>query len=121
MNKILHVATTTVLAAGLAISAFAGQAGTAPAPAAKAAAATTKTTTPAPTAQEIADAKSKGMVWANTTSKVYHTDGKHYGTTKHGKFITKEDAEKAGFKAAKEPVAGKTKVAKATATTTAAK
>ncbi len=124
MKKILHVATTTVLAAGLAISAFAGQAGTAPAPAPKAAAATatTKTTKPAPTAQEIADAKSKGLVWANTSSKVYHTDGKHYGTTKHGKFMTKEDAEKAGFKAAKEPAAGKTKVAKAAvATTTAAK
>lgn len=115
MNKIL---TTSLLAAALAVSSFAGQAGTAPAPAPKTA--TSKAVKPAatmaPTAQEIADAKSKGMVWANSNSKVYHTDGHFYGATKHGKFMTKDDAEKAGFKAAKEPVAGKTKVAKAAKT-----
>jgi len=119
MNKITHIATTSILAAALAISSFAGQAGTAPAPAAKAAT-TAKVATAAPTAAEIADAKSKGLVWANTNSKKYHTaDGLHYGTTAHGKFMTKEDAEKAGFKAAKEPVAGsKAKVAKTTAAAT---
>jgi len=65
-------------------------------------------TAPAPTAQEIADAKAKGMVWANTTAKVYHKDGQFYGTTKHGKFMTEDEAKQAGFKAAKEPTAKKT-------------
>lgn len=59
------------------------------------------------TDKDIADAKAKNMVWANTSTKVYHTDGEYYGHTKEGKFMTKEDAEKAGFRAAKEPVAKK--------------
>ncbi|MEO6964554.1 MAG: hypothetical protein ABI076_01485 [Acidobacteriaceae bacterium] len=50
---------------------------------------------------DIANAKSKGMVWVNTESKVYHSDGKYYGNTKHGKFMTAADAQKAGYKAAK--------------------
>jgi len=64
---------------------------------------------PAPTAQEIADAKAKGMVWVNTSTKVYHKDGQFYGATKHGKFMTEDEAKKAGFNAAKEPTAKKTK------------
>ena len=64
---------------------------------------------PAPTAQEIADAKANGMVWVNTTAKVYHKDGQFYGTTKHGKFMTEDEAKQAGFKAAKQPTAKKTK------------
>lgn len=52
-------------------------------------------------ASEIANAKSKGLVWVNTESKVYHTGGKYYGNTKHGKFMSKADAEKAGYKASK--------------------
>ncbi len=55
-----------------------------------------------PTAQEISDAKAKGMVWVNTNAKVYHKDDKYYGKTKHGKFMTEEDAQKAGYHAAKE-------------------
>ena len=66
---------------------------------------------PAPTAQEIADAKARGMVWANTSTKVYHKDGSYYGTTKHGKFMTEDAAKQAGFKAAKEPAAKKAKTA----------
>src|SRR5690348_15871004 len=65
--------------------------------------------TPAPTAQEIADVKSKGMVWVNTGSKVYHKDGKFFGTTKHPYFKTEDEARPAGFKSAKEPVAKKRK------------
>src|SRR5271169_5945217 len=116
MNKILKIATTSIFAAALAIPSFAFQApATAPAPATKAAKAPAA---PAATPAEIADAKTKGLVWVNTSTKVYHaSDNSHYGTTKHGKFMTKEDADKAGYKAAQEP--GAKKAAK-TATTAAA-
>ena len=60
---------------------------------------------PAPTAQDITDAKAKGMVWVNTSTKVYHKDGSQYGTTKKGKFMTEDEAKAAGYKAAKTPVA----------------
>ena len=53
-------------------------------------------------AAEIADAKSKGMVWVNTNSKIYHKDGEFYGNTKEGKFMMEADAQKAGFRAAKD-------------------
>jgi len=51
---------------------------------------------------EIASAKSKGLVWVNTDSKVYHKNGRYYGHTKQGKFMTEADAQKAGYKAAKK-------------------
>jgi hypothetical protein len=38
---------------------------------------------------------------------LYHKDGEHYGTTKHGKFVTEANAQKMGFKAAKQPEKGK--------------
>jgi hypothetical protein len=57
--------------------------------------------TPAPSAQEIADAKSKGMVWVNLGSGVYHKEGEFFGKTKRGKFMAEADATKAGYRAAK--------------------
>ena len=98
--------TSLMLAAVLTLSAsaFAFQA---PAPkdakAAKAAPAAKAAATAAPSGKEIADAKAKGMVWVNTSSKVYHKDGAFYGKTKKGKFMTEADAKKAGNRAAKAP------------------
>lgn len=68
---------------------------------------------PPPSDKDIADAQAKGLVWVNTTTKVYHKEGSFYGKTKRGKFMTEADAQKAGYKAAKEPAARKS----ATATT----
>ena len=44
----------------------------------------------------------KGMVWVNLNTKVFHREGdKYYGNTKNGKFMTEEDAVKAGYHEAK--------------------
>jgi hypothetical protein len=56
----------------------------------------------APSAGEVADAKSKGLVWVNLSTHVYHKEGPLYGNTKRGKFMTEEDAKKAGYRLAKE-------------------
>jgi DNA uptake protein ComE-like DNA-binding protein len=48
-------------------------------------------------------APAKGMVWVNTSSKIYHYEGdRWYGKTKEGKFMTEPDAIKAGYRASKE-------------------
>jgi hypothetical protein len=56
--------------------------------------------TPA-TESEIAAAKASGRVWVNLDSGVYHKGGRWYGKTKNGKFMTVDEAKKAGYKAAK--------------------
>lgn len=81
------------------------------APPAKAAPKTVTPKAPAATAQDIADAKAKGLVWVNLNSGVYHKDGEFYGKTKSGKFMTEDDAKKGGYRAAKDPAQKKAKPA----------
>jgi hypothetical protein len=50
---------------------------------------------------DIAAAKASGKVWVNTDSGVYHKGGEWYGATKQGKFMTEQDAIKAGYRASK--------------------
>jgi hypothetical protein len=48
----------------------------------------------------------KGMVWVNTSTKVYHREGdRWYGKTKQGKFMTEDEAIKEGNHASKEGAA----------------
>ena len=61
---------------------------------------TTKSVAAAPTSQEIAAAKASGKVWVNTESGVYHKNGRWYGKTKAGKFMTEAEAKAAGYKEA---------------------
>ncbi len=74
------------------------------APSAQAAATKAPAPEKTPAAPSVAKtAPSKGMVWVNTDSKVYHREGdRWYGKTKQGKYMTEADAVKEGYRPAKE-------------------
>ncbi len=80
----------------------------APAPAPATAPKAAKSKTPAPSANasdsDIASAKSLSKVWVNTDTGVYHKGGRWYGKTKQGKFMSEEDAKKAGYHEAKAEI-----------------
>jgi DNA uptake protein ComE-like DNA-binding protein len=62
---------------------------------------TTKSATTAPAAG-AQQPPQKGMVWVNLNTKVFHREGdKYYGNTKNGKWMTEQDAIKAGYREAK--------------------
>src|SRR5690349_20012032 len=61
----------------------------------------TTSTVSTPSAAEIAAAKASHKVWVNLDSGIYHKSGRWYGKTKNGKFMTVDEAKKAGYKSAK--------------------
>jgi hypothetical protein len=104
----LSLVLVAAMAGGVVPGTIFGQAAaTAPAKPAK----TAKAPAVMPTDAEIADAKAKGMVWANENTKVYHKDDAQYGKTKHGKFMTEADAQAGGYRLAKASPSGKKKSA----------
>ena len=54
-----------------------------------------------PSQADIDAAKADGKVWANTSSRIYFKSGPYYGNTKHGRFMTEDEARKAGYRHAK--------------------
>src|SRR5579883_364693 len=54
-----------------------------------------------PSQADIDAAKAAGKVWVNTSSGIYFKSGQYYGNTKQWKFMTEEEAKKAGYRAAK--------------------
>jgi len=70
------------------------------APAASKEAPITKTQEPVTT---TAPSSGKGMVWVNTSTKVFHREGDPwYGKTKKGSYMTEAEAIKAGYRESKE-------------------
>jgi competence protein ComEA len=76
-----------------------------PSPAPQPSASKSSPTTPASSSNANVAAQtppSPGMVWANPESKIYHKAGdRYYGKTKHGQWMTEQQAIAAGYRAAK--------------------
>ncbi len=54
-----------------------------------------------PAAPPAAPASTTAVVWVNTASGFYHQPGsRHYGKTKHGKYMSEGDAIRAGYRPA---------------------
>ena len=54
------------------------------------------------TATTPATGGGNGQVWVNSATHVYHKEGsRFYGKTKHGKYVSEQDAIKEGDRAAK--------------------
>ena len=54
------------------------------------------------TATTPATGGGNGQVWVNSATQVYHKEGsRFYGKTKHGKYVSEQDAIKEGDRAAK--------------------
>ena len=63
--------------------------------------AASSSSTSKPSAAEIAAAKAAKKVWVNLNTGIYHKGGRWYGKTKEGKFMTEDEAKKAGYRRAK--------------------
>jgi len=54
-----------------------------------------------PATQPAARARTTAVVWVNTVSGFYHQpSSRHYGKTKHGKYMSEADAIRAGYRPA---------------------
>jgi len=59
-------------------------------------------------AATVAPGGGPGIVWVNTTSKVYHCYGdRYYGKTRDGKYMTEAAAKAAGAHGARNQTCGK--------------
>ncbi|MGH9499952.1 MAG: hypothetical protein ACRD3L_12505 [Terriglobales bacterium] len=96
MRKVSLAGLALLLVLGASLPAFAAAQDT---PAQKPAASSKAST--APSASEVAAARASHKVWVNLDTGIYHKGGRWYGKTKTGKFMTVDDAKKAGYKAAK--------------------
>ncbi|MEO8127283.1 MAG: helix-hairpin-helix domain-containing protein [Bryobacteraceae bacterium] len=54
-------------------------------------------------ANAVPKAPAPGMVWVNLQTRRYHKEGSRwFGTTGNGKYMTEADAQRAGYRAAKD-------------------